>query len=587
MISSVTFGAGQAGDVDVSLAGDMFMSGSTANPFGTGIFANTFGTGNAGDVDLTARSIVMIDHTSVGANTFGPGDAANLSVKTGRLELREGSFFGASAIFGTGNGGSMNVTASDVLISGVSTSLDPFRTDFTGFSTTTNVGTGGNMHVIADSIHVTDKGQITSLSIGAGAAGDININLNPGPLHVTEGGTIISSALGSGNGGNIDITAAQVTLSGTGQFNNPSDTGISNITSQAGSAGNAGNVRITANRLQVLDGNIIATNTLGPGNGGNVEVNAETVLISGLNQALQEDLRAAGLDPEFARSAIRTGSNRAPSGATAVGDAGHVQIVAGNLELRDHGLITSATQTAGAGGNIDVTATNVTLAGHSTISAESTDTGNTGAITMTLADSFRSENSSVTTAAQQADGGDIIISAQRLVDLRGSDITATVNSGIGSGGNINIDPQFVVLNHSRITANAFGGPGGNIRIVAGNFIASADSVVEASSAQNIAGTVEIDSPDIDISAGISQLPKSFLDAGALLPARCGARGGQSSFVVAGRGGVALDPDGYLPSSYAGGVMKFDAAAAPQPNTPLVARMANNTGLPLREKGCLW
>jgi hypothetical protein len=36
-------------------------------------------------------------------------------------------------------------------------------------------------------------------------------------------------------------------------------------------------------------------------------------------------------------------------------------------------------------------------------------------------------------------------------------MTATVKSGVGRGGNITIDPQFVILERSQIRADAFGG----------------------------------------------------------------------------------------------------------------------------------
>ena len=54
-----------------------------------------------------------------------------------------------------------------------------------------------------------------------------------------------------------------------------------------------------------------------------------------------------------------------------------------------------------------------------------------------------------------------------MIRLRDSQITTAVGSGRGAGGNITIDPEFVVLENSQISANAFGGPGGNITIRAG------------------------------------------------------------------------------------------------------------------------
>jgi large exoprotein involved in heme utilization and adhesion len=105
-----------------------------------------------------------------------------------------------------------------------------------------------------------------------------------------------------------------------------------------------------------------------------------------------------------------------------------------------------------------------------------------------------------------------------------------------------------VLQNSAIVANAFGGPGGNISIVAGQFIVDQNSIVSASSTLGIAGNIEINAPDTNITGKLVPLPKNFLDASKLLRDRCGAaRGGTSGFSAQGRGGVPPGPDGYLPS----------------------------------------
>src|SRR5205814_8467482 len=99
------------------------------------------------------------------------------------------------------------------------------------------------------------------------------------------------------------------------------------------------------------------------------------------------------------------------------------------------------------------------------------------------------------------------------------------------------------------TARAFCGPGGNITIIADNFIASATSVIEASSALSTPGTIQIVSPENNIGGSIAQLPRAFVDASRMMRGACSARreGAPSSFTLAGRGGVPADADGYLPS----------------------------------------
>ena len=137
-----------------------------------------------------------------------------------------------------------------------------------------------------------------------------------------------------------------------------------------------------------------------------------------------------------------------------------------------------------------------------------------------------------------------------LLHLRdGSSITTSVacpgtGACLGDGGNITIDPVFTVLDGgSRIVAQAREGSGGNIRITTDFLFQSPDSLIDVSSEFGVSGTVEIDSPDTDITGGITTLPESFFDAAALLRERCGVRAvsGQSSFIIGG-GGIPAEPD---------------------------------------------
>ena len=221
---------------------------------------------------------------------------------------------------------------------------------------------------------------------------------------------------------------------------------------------------------------------------------------------------------------------RAVKGAS--GDAGSILVTAGSVTI--------------------VQAPRVTLLDGATISAESTGLGNAGNITLTLGDSFLSTHGSIVTRATLADGGNIQIKAPNFLRLRDSAITAEVGGGATTvGGNISIDPQFVLLQNSQIVANAFAGQGGNIRIQAQQvFLADPTSQVSASSALGINGQVAIQAPVTNISGTVAPLPQTFARAGELLRDRCGERvrgGTVSRFVLGGRDGVPLEPGTLLPS----------------------------------------
>jgi len=124
-----------------------------------------------------------------------------------------------------------------------------------------------------------------------------------------------------------------------------------------------------------------------------------------------------------------------------------------------------------------------------------------------------------------------------------------VRSGAEGAGNITIDPQFVILDRSRISADAFGGPGGNVKITADIFLNS-HSQITASSALSQPGTIDIQASITDVSGSLAQLPEAVLQASSLLRAACAVRlseGKASSLVLSGREGLPLEPGSLLPS----------------------------------------
>jgi large exoprotein involved in heme utilization and adhesion len=637
-VQNNTFGAGAGGAVAVNVK-DISISGASNPNIFTGIFANSFGAGRGGSIQVAAERIRLANRGAISAAGFRAGDAGSVAVQTGGLEISSGSSIFTNVLFGSGNAGSLTVSADSIVITGFRDSVNPFGStvEFTGLSTSTGVvgQRGGDMTITANTLELTDKAAVFSSSSGAGAAGNIHITADT--LRVSGRSGISTNAFGSGPGGKIDIVAGKVVLEGAGTPRGPNDSIVSTIASQAGTAGGAaGDVSIKAGRVEVLDGAKISTQTFGPGLGGNLDIQADSVLVSGVNAELEAHLRALpGGVVDSARAAILASSERSLIGDAATGNAGNIRVTAGDLQLNSGGSISSSTRTPGAGGRIELVGDTVSLRSGALISAESstsanagkagdvsiaargsvdiagssitsaadhaaggsiaiqgrevrltdgallsaksTGSGDAGNITIAAAEVLRATNSVISTEAAGADGGNISVAARHMVRLANSRITTSVQSGTGSGGNISIDPQFVILQGSSIAANAFGGPGGNITIVADNYFADPASLVQASSVLNRPGTVQIQSLVNNIASDIAQLPRELLEASRLLGGGCSARraGTPSSFTVGGRGGVPLDPDGYLPS--------FAAAGAPFAGGP-VAGAAAGSGLALAMSG---
>ncbi|HYQ97708.1 MAG TPA: hypothetical protein VEO92_05005, partial [Candidatus Nitrosocosmicus sp.] len=250
------------------------------------------------------------------------------------------------------------------------------------------------------------------------------------------------------------------------------------------------------------------------------------------------------------------------------GDAGEISLMASDAISISGGAVSTTTFGDGDGGSILLAGgKEVTIQNGGIVSADSGGTlagqqfsgsGLTGNITITAGDQIVMNNGSVSTRAVTSDGGNISLNAPHMIQLTDSRITTSVESGVGGGGNINIDPEFLILNNSQILANAFGGPGGNINIVADVFLVNSGGtqptslagIVEASSALSTPGTINIEATVTDVSGTVAPLPETPLQATELLRAACAARfagGKASSLVLSGRDGLPQQPGGLLPS----------------------------------------
>jgi large exoprotein involved in heme utilization and adhesion len=240
-------------------------------------------------------------------------------------------------------------------------------------------------------------------------------------------------------------------------------------------------------------------------------------------------------------SILITGSNSAVSTNTfGNGNGGSISLIAGKLVSMQNGGRVSADSGGTLGGQ------------------QFSGSGLAGDITITAGDQIAMNSGSVSTRAVTADGGNITLNAPRMIQLTDSQVTTSVESGVGTGGNITIDPEALILNNSRILANAFGGPGGNINITAdvflvnsnGAFPTSLAGIVDASSALNTPGTVNIEATFTNVEGSVTLLPETPLKATELLRAACAARfagGKTSSLVVGGRDGLPPQPGDLLPS----------------------------------------
>lgn len=530
-ILSNSFGAGDGGRISIHSPLVTVSSGTIESA--TGALSNT---GDAGSIDISAETVRLSSGAWLNSSTGGEGNGGNIAINSARLTISDSLISAGTS--GTGAGGNIDIDAAEaVAVSG--TPLLPAVI----FTTTTSSGSpAGNIRVKTPDLYMVGDSVIDARTLGDGGnAGDIAIDVER--LSLVQGAQIGSgSGIGStqtgliiegkGDGGTVAVTASDAIL-----ISGISPDGLhSGLFSQTVGEGRGGAISVITPKLVMLDGGTIGTDTGGQGRAGDIEVQAGSMTLVGGSEITSG-------------SGIRLGS-QVIAGA---GGGGSISVKAEDLKISGRGSqISTNTQSAGHAGDIDIRAERFALTGGAAVTASSTGTGDAGNIGIDAGRELTMREGQIAAAAEHADGGNISVRASDRIYLVDSAITTSVKGGIGAGGNIFIDPEFVILKNSRIIADAFGGPGGNIRIVAENFFATPDSLISASSALGIDGTVRIESPDRNSVGQIKTLPARFLNAAALLRQRCGvaARTGPSSLVVDSAPSDSLyNPDIFLSADY--------------------------------------
>jgi filamentous hemagglutinin family protein len=637
LLSAAVYGTGAGGDLVVD-AGSIEIRGIDDPNIFTGIFANVFSAGTGGDLSIQTDTLTLDNRGSISASAFSTGNSGRLRIDTGNLVVRDASVIAAGNLFGAGGSSSgMSIDADSIFIQGRAGSAEPFSTDFTGLTTTAGYqgGDAGILELTAQEMTLTSRASITASSYGSGRGGQVALMVDD--LVVEDGSVVLASAFGSGDAGGVQIEADTLRVEGVNpelfvDLTGETTMAVSGIAAQSGlQGGGSGSVSVHANGVLLLDGGVIATNTFGAGDAGDITITAQRVTVSGINADLAQFLEAKGISADEARSAVKSGTASAFLLESTTGKGGDIIIVADDLQLGDGGMISANTTGPGRGGSVHVTASDVSLTGgalvttqskleplgssllgnggdiaiqaanrvtldHSSVTASSDAQGLAGNITIEGGGVVEIIGGSVTTEAVEADGGNIKIAAEGTVYLLGGNITTSVLGAGGTGGNIDIDPQFVILQGgSNVLANAknpAATQAGNIYITGDYILISPDSLVEATGPTNDTnGEIIIRGPDGELSRSLAQLPESYLDATGFRKGGCGAaQTGLSSLVLAGRGGIPAQPTGYVPSFdlAAFGLSGQDVVARADMRNMLVAlgpRDPTATGWLLAERDC--
>ncbi len=414
---------------------------------GSAISTEIFGNGPAGNVILNIEGAASFDGVNLVTGAIGgissvirPGSSGlggKIELTASNLEVTNGAQLNAST-FGEGNAGNVILNISETArFDGV----DAVTGIFSGAGSSVllgGVGRGGNVEVNARNLEVANGAQLIASTFNEGDAGSVLLNIE-------------ETARFSG----VDAVTGAVSGAGSGV--------------EADGIGRGGNVEVNARDLQVTGGALLFTSTAGEGDSGNVILNIEeTARFEGVSSV-------TGVGGGV-RSSVE------PSG---IGRGGNIEVTAGNLDVTNGAQLLASTfgqgnagnvvldieETAnfdginpltglsptgvgsnielggiGRGGNIEVTAGNLNVTNGAQLLASTFGQGNAGNVVLDIRETAR------------FDGVDAV---NGIVSGTGSSVEA---EGVGRGGDIELTARNLeVSNGAQLLASTFGeGDAGNV-----------------------------------------------------------------------------------------------------------------------------
>ncbi|MFB2978246.1 filamentous hemagglutinin N-terminal domain-containing protein [Microseira sp. BLCC-F43] len=487
IVSSVASqGVGNSGDIEITTRVLSISGGST-------ISSLTRGNGNAGNIRIAIRDTFTADGIRTeGSSGLGlptriesgvaedaQGNGGKIEINTGDLIVSNGDQISAST-FGNGDAGLIRIVARDTIV------LDGIGQDNFGviFSTTEP-----------------DEEDTQLKGIGG------NIEINTGSLTLRNGATLSTSTFGQGDAGDIIIRSSdRVSIDGAIRFGIDADLFSTSVGTRVSSRaiGNGGDIDITAASLSVTNGTELTASTFGEANAGTIRINLrDSAIFDGSFET----------KPSQASSRVEFG---------AVGDARGIEITAPSLSLTNGDRLSVTAEGFGNAGNINIDADAVSLDNNTSLCADTV--GNEGNINLRSNSLILHRNSTITTNARGSNniGGNIIIDSDAIAALENSDITA--NSTDFRGGTVTIDTQGIFGTQFRQEET------------------SISDITATGANSELSGTVAINTPDIDPSAGLIALPENVVDITGIVDQQCSRQARRSSFVVTGRGGIPPSPD---------------------------------------------
>ncbi|MFK8183009.1 MAG: filamentous hemagglutinin N-terminal domain-containing protein [Phormidesmis sp.] len=342
-------------------------------------------------------------------------------------------------------------------------------------------------------------------------------------ISVFESSQLGSFTGGVGFGNDVVLRAETIELGGTDPLVESEGGFVLSLVGDTATDATGGNILIDAGTLNVFEGAAIETELAGAGKGGDIIVRAESVQLQGPDAS-----RGTFIPAEISTVALPTAS----------GQVGDIVMVTGSLLLNENGFLASNTTGQADVGDVDITADDVTI---STLSLLYTvpdpgTTGQAGNINIEAGELAVLNGSEISSnAAGTGNAGDVTIQSETVTvdgaasflgffDVQSAILAGVNPGGAADGGNVSIVTDRLALNDGGVVANDIQGIEGNagrIDIEASEVVLSKESIISAASVgfadsgvSGRAGDIDIETTTLDILSNSVISSNTFGDGNA-------------------------------------------------------------------------
>ena len=433
----IQLNAGAVADASGTESGSIQVRGrSLSLDEGSALILENSGERPAGSIDIqTTESVELINDdpnlvtgSFILSDALDSGSGGNISIVTPQLIVRGNMSNIRAVTFGEANGGNIDIDAVEIAIS-----TGPSRTSDVALRTL-GTGNSGNLSVETRTIVLDGGAFVNNVNEGSGSAGNITIEATESiELRGTIGNSLIGSSAVSamGDAGEIVINTPRLSVRD-----------VSIISSSTFGAGRAGSITVNASEFIQVEGNGFngTANRFDPS-----QIRSAGIL---LPASVREP---RGLPDTVTGNAgnviLNTPRLQVSDGATvtvrheSVADAGNLQVNANEILLDGEGSLTAST-ISGEGGNIELRGLDtLQLRDGAAIDAESFGIGNGGNATIDSDTIALLENSQINASAIEGTGGNIAVTTQGIFVSANSQITASSQFGID--GSVTVDSPIV------------------------------------------------------------------------------------------------------------------------------------------------